>query len=431
MTEADIRRQLAEWARRHSTALPGLDPDDRALDALEPLREIVGGARVVAIGEGCHFVEEFTRARALLLRFLHERCGFDVLAFEFGFAEGFPLDKWLRGHGTEEALTELRGTPNAGANGPLLRWLRRYNAAAARPIRFAGLDLPVAGGELRPALEPVREHLAATHPDSTPLVDRALAIADRFTGASVAVAAPRWARLETGEQDALTAALTRLRLRMGALEDLLVRRGDRAGYDRAVRQLDAALHTEHMFRAFNELFAGTGAEGDVTVRERFMAESLRWHLDRAEPGTRVVLAAHNTHVQKTPVQHGGELNALPLGQHLAQWFGDDYRALALTHTGARVPDMEPDGSADTGFRLVDTAMGPPGAGSPEAALHDAGLADRVALADLRGSPRGQDGKPLLDRMRAQGQELPIPVPDAFDGVLCAPTATTRFTASFE
>lgn len=50
-----------------------------------------------AIGEGAHFVEEFSRARQRVLRFLAERCGFNVFAMEFGFSEAFPLDRWLQG----------------------------------------------------------------------------------------------------------------------------------------------------------------------------------------------------------------------------------------------------------------------------------------------------------------------------------------------
>lgn len=63
---------------------------DGPLDDLEVLREIVGDARVVAVGEGAHFVEEFSRARQRVLRFLAERCGFTVFAMEFGFSEAFP-----------------------------------------------------------------------------------------------------------------------------------------------------------------------------------------------------------------------------------------------------------------------------------------------------------------------------------------------------
>ncbi|WP_244943648.1 hypothetical protein [Streptomyces inhibens] len=97
---------LADWFREHSTPLTTLDPQ-QPLDDLEGLREIIGDARVVAIGEGAHFVEEFSRARQRVLRFLAERCGFTVFAMEFGFSEAFPLDRWLQGEGDDGDLTSV------------------------------------------------------------------------------------------------------------------------------------------------------------------------------------------------------------------------------------------------------------------------------------------------------------------------------------
>lgn len=96
------RNRLADQLRDHTSVL-SLDPD-APLDDLEPLREIIGDAHVVAIGEGCHFVAEFGALRRRILRFFAERCGFTVLGFEFGLAEAIPLDQWLQGTGTEADL---------------------------------------------------------------------------------------------------------------------------------------------------------------------------------------------------------------------------------------------------------------------------------------------------------------------------------------
>ncbi|WP_075743179.1 MULTISPECIES: erythromycin esterase family protein [Actinoalloteichus] len=73
------------------------------------------------------------------------------------------------------------------------------------------------------------------------------------------------------------------------------------------------------------------------MRESFMAESVRWHLDRSGPDARIVLAAHNNHVQKTSVSFDGALTGLPMGLHLHRLLGEDYRAIALTHTADHAP----------------------------------------------------------------------------------------------
>ncbi|MER7927468.1 hypothetical protein ABTY96_30760 [Streptomyces sp. NPDC096057] len=81
MTAAINRTPFTDWLRGRATPLSRLDPE-APLDDLEPLRDILGGTRVVVLGGHSHFIGEFAAMRRRILRFLVERCGFTVLAFE-------------------------------------------------------------------------------------------------------------------------------------------------------------------------------------------------------------------------------------------------------------------------------------------------------------------------------------------------------------
>ena len=83
-----------------------------------------------------------------------------------------------------------------------------------------------------------------------------------------------------------------------------------------------------------------------------MADSVLLHLARSEPGTRVVLAAHNAHIQKTLVSFDGHLTGLPMGQHLHRALGDEYVALGLTSVSGHTADMRPDEKARFGFAIT-------------------------------------------------------------------------------
>ncbi|WP_207930468.1 hypothetical protein [Streptomyces hainanensis] len=78
-------------------------------------------------------------------------------------------------------------------------------------------------------------------------------IAGSFAGGSAADAAPAWARLAAAEQDALSAALTRLLIRFRAVEPLYVSRSDRQSYDIAFRRLEGACQGDYQFRAMADL----------------------------------------------------------------------------------------------------------------------------------------------------------------------------------
>lgn len=399
---------FAGWLRENTHALSTIDPD-AALDDLEPLRDLIGDARVVAIGENSHFIAEFAALRHRVLRFLVERCGFSLFGFEYGFSEAFAVDDWVRGD-VDDLPSHVTSAVPLGVDAPL-RWLRD-NAPA---VRFAGVDVPEAGGSLLPALRPVAGYLSGIDPDALPLVNTAIAIAERFAGSSAAAGAPAWARLPQSDKDALTAALARLLNRFRAAAPLYIERGDEYGYAVNLRRVEGAFVGDYQIRAMAALFNGDGAVADTTAREVYMAESVRWHLEHAPPGAKMVLAAHNAHIQKTPVAFDGQLTGFPMGHHLAGQFGDDYFALALTSMAGHTAEMELDESARFGFVIDELPLQTPEDGSIEAALADA---PRLVLAGLRSAPGHGP-----DRIRMHAGYLHSPVSEAFDAVISVPEST--------
>ncbi|MFD4700847.1 erythromycin esterase family protein [Streptomyces niveus] len=69
-----------------------------------------------------------------------------------------------------------------------------------------------------------------------------------------------------------------------------------------------------------------------------MAGSVLWHLERLAPGTRIVLAAHNAHIQTTLISLDGHFTGLPMGQQLRRALGDDY--FTLVDTALNLPNPE-------------------------------------------------------------------------------------------
>src|SRR5947199_3209454 len=78
------REARVAWLKEHAIGLRSIDPADDDFSDLEPLRAAIGTARIVQLGEQSHGDGATFHAKARLIKFLHQKMGFDVLAFESG-----------------------------------------------------------------------------------------------------------------------------------------------------------------------------------------------------------------------------------------------------------------------------------------------------------------------------------------------------------
>jgi len=405
------------------TELTSIDPE-APLDDLEWVRELVGNARVVALGEGAHFIEEFWTVRRRLVRFLCEQLGFRLIAAEFDLGEGEELAGWLADPAdVRELRTVSRGAADWGM-ASTAHWLRSWGAP--RGIRFAGLDAPNGGAAMAAMLAWVAQALRELDPDSAPVLERLEPIVRELSGTSVAGSAQAWAALGVAQQDALTAGLARLHQRSGFLEAVLAERGGRARAAGLRQRLSALQCADYALRANEAMHRGAEARLDMSARDRFMADSLLALLER-EPGERVVILAHNGHVQKQPVVWDDYLSAHPLGMYLDRALGDDYRVIGTTTTGGVSSEMALAPSVPVGFRVVEAPLEPPRTGSLEAALLAAGHGDRLTLVSLRRAAAA--GLSFL-RVRSQGGYLTGDVAAAYDAFLSLPRLTIQRDLGF-
>lgn len=134
----DVR---VSWLRKHAIAVRSVDPSDDDLRDLEPLRHAIGDARVVLLGEGSHGDGTTYLAKTRLIKFLHERMGFDLLAFESSMYD--VAKAWQRIRAGEDARTAMaRGVffiPDVQQGIRLIDYIGR-RARADRPLEIAGVD---------------------------------------------------------------------------------------------------------------------------------------------------------------------------------------------------------------------------------------------------------------------------------------------------
>ena len=411
--------KACEWAME----LASIDPET-PLDDLEPLRELIGDARVVALGEGAHFIEEFWTLRRRLVRFLREELGFRLIAAEFDLGEGEALAGWLSDPSDPRDLREVSVGAADWGMATTAHWLRGWGVPLG--VRFVGLDAPNGGAAFAAMLAGVDDALRTLDPDSAPVLDGIEPIVRELSGTSVAGSVQAWASLGVSRQDALTAGLARLVQRVHFLDHLLAERG---GQDRVVglrRRLEALQCADYALRANEAMHRGAEARLDTSARDRFMADSLLALLND-EPEERIILLAHNGHVQKQPVVWGDYLAAHPLGLYLDQALGDAYRVIGTTTTGPLSSEMELDPEVPVGFRVVEAPIGDPPVGSPEAALVEAGHGERPSLVSLHAATTAGRS---FGCIRAQSGHLTCDVATAYDALVSVPHLTVQQDLGF-
>jgi erythromycin esterase len=374
-----------------------LPSDVAAYDAHDPaaLAAVVGDARVVAIGENNHHVREFGELRLRLVQQLVDELGFTVVAMESGHAEGMLVDSWVQGGPGELADLAAAGFTFRFGDAPevraLIAWLRGHGG-----VTFAGLDVPGSGGDPRPALELVRARV-----DDPVLVDAAIAATSAYAGANNGAAAGRYAQLDTAARDAATAALARLALQLFA------------DADAATRHLAlGALRLDEQLRELAALIAGAATGRVRSSRDVYMADTVRF-LQAQHPGARIVVLAHNGHLQRTPTPLVPGVTTASAGTYLARDLGTDYRAIGVTAIGGTTTEARLDPAARHGIAVDARPLDPPAAGSIEEAVR---ALDGPALLDLRPA-RGAAGPTSIRHAHLHAE---IDVCAAFDALVCLP-----------
>jgi erythromycin esterase len=115
--------------------------NETAVGDLAPLDDLVCGKRFVLLGESAHGVDEFSTLKARLVRWLHQRHGFEVLAFECSMVACWHIDQRF-GHDAVDDLLRFAIYPVwQTCEVPALFQYVEYARQQSHPLRLAGFDL--------------------------------------------------------------------------------------------------------------------------------------------------------------------------------------------------------------------------------------------------------------------------------------------------
>lgn len=342
--------EAVAWLKKH--ALPFSTPEaGHGFADLQPLKKVIGKARIVALGEATHGTREFFQMKHRLTEFLASQMGFTLFAIEANMPEAYKVNDYvLTGKGDPKEL--LKGmyfwTWNTQEVLDMIEWMRAFNQSGKGRIQFLGFDMqtPTVAEQI------VSDFLSRA---DSPYAAEAAAAFAKVEALQPKNAAPV---PEKPDPEAPRRAAEAVR---GVLQHLEGKRGDYLAHTSAT-EVDWAIQNARVVLQSVEQITGT------IGRDKSMADNVEWIVKQAPPDAKIVLWAHNYHVSR---QDGA------MGTYLSERFGKDMVVLGFAFGEGRYNARGSDG-------LKDYPAQGPVPGSVESYLHASGL-PRFVL-DLRGLP---------------------------------------------
>lgn len=341
-TVDDAADPFVSWARQHAQPLETTQPG-QGFEDLQGLRDVVGDATVVAIGESEHYIGEFFAMKHRMLEFLVNEMGFTAVALEAGFGDSAVLHDYVLGAPAvpnmwDEGLTA--GHAMFQETRDMVEWMRSYNADRTHKIRLYGAEYLGFNGTWLPAIEPVLAYLDKVDSDHAGRVrESLLPLIVKFDRKSDPTTDPYFHSglnhqlhhnaytndLTAADRRTLTSAIAELLYRFEIYRHVYTDASSRGDFEWAY-QLAGTLRQADRFYFYRpgadggwERLAPAARRAIANIRAEVVRENVRWMLDS---GHKVVVMAHNLHLMRS-----GDM-----GRALASMLGEDYVTIGSTYS---------------------------------------------------------------------------------------------------
>jgi erythromycin esterase len=332
-------------------------------DDLQPLKKLIGDARIVGLGEATHGTREFFQFKHRMLEFLVEEMGFTAFVIEAIMPECSDINRYvLTGEGDpSKALAGLYfWTWDTQEVLALIEWMRAYNADPnhKRKIKFYGDDMQMSGRAAKKTLaflQQVDSEQAQCFAESMSLC------LNPFTESYLSTK---------------TSAERRKRLLNYSENVLKMIDKNKTLYTAATSPGEYSLSHRHasVLVQFLRMICDD-AMASSFIRDSSMAENTRWILNEEGEQGRLVLWAHNYHISN---------DSLSQGWHLKKIFGNEYRTIGMIFNRGSFQAKETFGNIAVPLPLNWFTVPPLDRGTPARAFADADLKLAVlGLSDLK------------------------------------------------
>jgi len=270
---------------------------ENGFEDLQPLKKMIGNARIVGLGENTHGTSEIFKMKHRLVEFLYKEMGFTVFSIEANMPEAYKLNDYVQ-NGIGNSKNLLKGmyfwTWNTQEVLDMIEWMRKINNTEKAKIQFTGFDMQICVGPLETLSSfSKNDHKFKTKVDSISVLFNKL-----MPIGSEPVRNEKEIRLTKDKCNQLLVYLNKNEPKLSKYKGEIY-------YKWLIQNANILLQC---------IVLDEKASMGDSYRDECMAKNIQWILDN-NPNTKIVLWAHNMHISN---QEGS------MGRFLSEKYGDNY-----------------------------------------------------------------------------------------------------------
>jgi erythromycin esterase len=287
-TLASIRK--VSWLRQNAIKIQSIDPANENFSDLMKLKNIIGNAQVVMIGEPNHHVGPIYLAKTRLIKFLHEQMNFDMLAYESGMYD--VARAWKEIESGRDARQAFRNAIFFGGREeykPLIEYLRQ-SSTTQTPLELTGFDSQMNSRYSRDSLfSDLRKFFRGINYTSLALEDNSYFAKELIK-----------ANANNGYKTPDKTIIDTLTILIKIIDSLAPRpfNFQTNFLYQVLKSIRRDVQQKQMFSSLQAL-SGTDRERlnvlALSMRDEQMAENLIWYTKQF-PNRKIIVVAHNSHL---------------------------------------------------------------------------------------------------------------------------------------
>ena len=307
----------------HSFKVRSIDPHDDDFSDLQPLIDIIGQRRFVLMGETTHDDGATFAARTRLIRFLHRKLGFDVIALEDSYVSMRALSaslksedlyrRFLADHPTQVTLAKQRA---------LIDFIHVTQVEGDRPVALMGNHVHYFGDtDLVSRIQAFIAHLPS-QPFSEPQARRFESLLTSILGVDSHTGAAKLGQMTRDEAREIEVLSSSLATAIAEQRTALVRAtsGEEVAY---FEGLVGSLPGFAAYATMHQPFQVPRDREQLSIRDKAMAELIIHASRQLYPGRKMVITAANAHLLRTTGDFEPMRGVASMGEHLYRAFGDE------------------------------------------------------------------------------------------------------------